>query len=80
MPSYDDEESYTGFREFAGGEFYTSACLAHYFSQWAADHAPACTTLTERQFFDKLAAFARTATNRLKGPMNVRFNGAQVKG
>ena len=84
-PDYDDNDDNLGnvgneLGNFTPGQFYPSASLANLFSQWAADHAPACASLTERQFFDKLAAFARTATDRIKGPMNVRHCNVQTKG
>ena len=38
------------------------------------------TRLTEKQIFDKLAAFALTATDKLKGPTSFRVSGVNTKG
>jgi hypothetical protein len=35
---------------------------------------------TEKQIFDKLAAFALTATDKLKGPTSFRVSGVNTKG
>ena len=77
-PGNDDDDS----GDFTPGQFYPSTSLFMIFSQWAVDHAPASASLTEKQVFDKLAAFAANAADRLKGPMSFRFGigGVPTKG
>ena len=69
-----------GHGEFNPGEFYPSTSLVALFYQWAVDCAPATASLTEKQIFDKLAAFALTATDKLKGPTSFRVSGVNTKG